>query len=155
MKFAKLFLLVAFSFLSVGLNALMVRAAEGTGYGYGCQAPYSSLDGSIGCGDEIPPDTSSDCTFTDSGASVCGGEPEIIYDSQSTPADSNYSEPTQSTPNFGFWEHVGQAGQDATEGALEGGANAFVVGGPEAVLPGAAGGAVGGVVRGCVSCHLK
>jgi hypothetical protein len=53
MKFARLLLLVMFSFMSIGLNVFMVRADQtGQGYGYGCQAPVSLPDGSVGCGDQ-------------------------------------------------------------------------------------------------------
>lgn len=78
MKFIKLLLLVTFSFVSVGLNSLMAHAG-GLGYGYGeCQAPYSRLDGTVGCGDEDDSTSSENhCAYTASGASVCEEEPAI------------------------------------------------------------------------------
>jgi hypothetical protein len=135
MKFAKLLLLVAFSFMSIGLHA-MARADEGTGYGYGygCQAPYSRPDGTVGCGDEekpLSPPDAVDCAYTTSGASVCSGEPEIIY------------EPTPD-PEFGWKDHAIQAIKDGLPPALDN-----LGAGPV----GAAGSFLGGAARGCLKCH--
>ena len=150
MKFIKLLLLVAFSFLSAGLNASIVRADEGTGYGYSydygydCDAPYSRIDGMVGCGDEEIPSSSpdaEDCVYTTSGGSVCPGEPEII-----TVPESNQE--------FGLGDHAVQAFKDGLPSAL-GGAIGGAPSGPGGAAAGAAGGFVGGAVQGCLNCHLK
>lgn len=146
MKFIKLLLLVVFSFLSAGLNASIVRADEGTGYGYGydCDAPYSRIDGTVGCGDEeIPPFSpdAEDCVYTTSGGSVCAGEPEII-----TVPESNQE--------FGWGDHAAQAVRDGLPSAL-GGAIGGAPSGPGGAAAGAVGGFVGGAVQGCINCHSQ